>query len=832
MSDSRGGGKNNGGWRGRGRATGRWNNWRGSGHGGWRGSNSWNRGGRTSENSILNSSMESSSSNQSHMESFYPSVPCPYLAWKQYLPNTPYSDCSPFIPLINAATVFLKKDPSTVSKDILFEKRYFLLDLEKLQSDKELNEDWPSLIEEIENLSERVCGLFGLAMHHMISSDNVSVDQESHYTNTFPIVRARFVNHSVLTQLKQLKSSYFQRLVTVQGTVVRVSPIKPSNTWLAWQCPACNAEVVTFQPEGKFTTPSKCSGGCKSVRNFVPLRSSKSTVCVDRQVIRLQEVLDDEAGEGGRVPRTVDCELTEDLCDSCQPGDVVRLTGVVKVVSSEEASGKKSKNKSMYLLYISAQGITNPKSKGSRTANIGIEFTYNDYALVQEVHSSGDQILKLLVHSLCPSIYGHDLVKVGLLLGLFGGTTKNQNAALPVRGDPHILVVGDPGLGKSQMLTSACNVAPRGVFVTGNTTTTSGLTVTLTRESGNDFSLEAGALVLADQGCCCIDEFDKMSGQHSALLEAMEQQSISVAKAGVVCTMPARTAVLAAANPVGGHYNKGKTVAENLKLGPALLSRFDLVFILIDRPDETQDSLLSEHVMSLHSKDFTTPTTSKPTTNAPLFTNCLRPTTASQVAGQSLADRLVKCPDEQLDPLPSVCLKKYIAYARRYVFPRLTSPAAKVLQSFYLELRAQHQTADCTPITTRQLESMIRLTEARAKLELREEASEQDALDVVEVMKSCMVDTFSDQIGILDFSRSQMGSGMSSRGSAKKFIQALQRQADRLQKNIFTVDEMKTIANMAKISVPNFMDFIFSLNNQGYLIKKTPKIYQLLTADY
>jgi len=401
-----------------------------------------------------------------------------------------------------------------------------------------------------------------------------------------------------------------------------------------------------------------------------------------------------------------------------------------------------------------------------------------------------------------------------------------------VRGDPHILVVGDPGLGKSQMLTAACNVAPRGVFVTGNTTTSSGLTVTLTRESGNDFSLEAGALVLADQGCCCIDEFDKMSGQHSALLEAMEQQCISVAKAGVLCTMPARTAVLAAANPVGGHYNKGKTVAENLKLGPALLSRFDLVFILIDKPDETQDGLLSEHVMSLHSKDFAQPTKSKSMSCTPRFNNRLAPTTASQVAGVSLSDRLVMVPGEPVDPVPPQCLKKYIAYARRYVQPKLLPAAAKVLQIFYLELRAQHQTADSTPITTRQLESMIRLTEARAKLELREECEEQDAMDVVEIMKSSMVDTFSDQIGVLDFSRSQMGSGMSSRGAGKKFIQALQRQADSLQKNVFTVDEMKTIAKMVNISVPNFMDFVFSLNNQGFLIKKSAKIYQLMTADY
>jgi len=777
----------------------------------------------TSQTSLLNSSLDSTNSNQSRMESFYSTTPCPFIAWKQYLPNTPYSDCSPYISLINVATNFLKKDPKLLNKELLYDQRYFCLDVQKLLSDEALLEEWQTLPEEIEERTERVCGLFGLAVHHMISSNNGPSE-----STTFPIVRARLVNHNVFTHLKQLRSSFYQRLISIQGTVVRVSPIRPSNTWLAWQCPSCMAEIVVHQVEGKFTTPSRCTGGCRNTRNFAPLRSSRSTICVDRQVIKVQEVLDEE---GGRVPRTVDCELTEDLCDSCQPGDVIKLSGVVKVVASEEGAAKKGKNKSMFLLYISTLGITNPRSKGNRTSNIGIEFTYNDYALVQEIHSFGDKIFKLLVHSLCPSIFGHDLVKAGLLLGLFGGTTKNVNAALPIRGDPHILVVGDPGLGKSQMLTAACGVAPRGVFVTGNTSTTSGLTVTLTRESGNDFSLEAGALVLADQGCCCIDEFDKMSGQHSALLEAMEQQCISVAKAGVVCTMPARTAVLAAANPVGGHYNKGKTVAENLKLGPALLSRFDLVFILIDKPDETQDGLLSEHVMSLHARDIT-PQKNKPGTSQPVFNNRLNIATPSQISGSCLSDRLMMVPSEKTDPVPPPCLKKYIAYARRYVFPKLLPAAAKVLQNFYLELRAQHQTVDSTPITTRQLESMIRLTEARAKLELREEAGEQDALDVVEIMKSCMVDTFSDQIGTLDFSRSQMGSGMSSRGAAKRFVQALQKQADRLHKNVFTVDEMKTIASMAKIGVPNFMDFIYSLNNQGYLIKKSTKIYQLMSADY
>ena len=291
------------------------------------------------------------------------------------------------------------------------------------------------------------------------------------------------------------------------------------------------------------------------------------------------------------------------------------------------------------------------------------------------------------MHSLCPSIYGQELVKAGLVLALFGGCQKFSDDAnkIPLRGDPHILVVGDPGLGKSQLLQALGNVAPRGVYLCGNTTTTAGLTVTLHKDGGTgDYALEAGALVLGDQGICCIDEFDKMRQQHQALLEAMEQQSISIAKAGVVCSLPARTAIVAAANPVGGHYNKGKTVAENIKMSSPLLSRFDLVFILLDEANEERDKMLSEHVMSLHAS-------SARRRSAALDDFARLPAGSGGRGGgvamdgdgeevPPLTDRLRLRRQEELDPIPPSLLRKYVAYARKYVHPKLTAEAADVLQ--------------------------------------------------------------------------------------------------------------------------------------------------------
>uniref|UniRef100_A0A0K2TGH0 Minichromosome maintenance 8 n=1 Tax=Lepeophtheirus salmonis TaxID=72036 RepID=A0A0K2TGH0_LEPSM len=454
---------------------------------------------------------------------------------------------------------------------------------------------------------------------------------------------------------------------------------------------------------------------------------------------------------------------------------------------------------------------------------MGLKLTNSDFSAIRGIYDDfGKDLFKGLVNSLCPTIFGHELVKAGLLLGLFGGTSKfsNDKSNIPVRGDPHILVVGDPGLGKSQMLTTCAKVAPRGVFVTGNTTTTAGLTVTLTKDGSNDFTLEAGALILADQGHCCIDEFDKMQHQHQSLLETMEQQAVSVAKGGVVCTLPARTAVLAAANPVGGHYDQSRTVSENLKMSPALLSRFDIVFILIDRPDENLDQYLSDHIMKLHRKQGRS--------SALNFLNV--DIDVSQVGISNLKERL-KNNSKQMRMIPSDLMRKYIAYARRYVFPKLQPDACKVLQDFYIDLRKQ-RSSDVTPITLRQLESMIRLTEARAKLELREKANREDAEDVIEIMKSSMVDVYKDQNGVLDFSRSQNGSGMSNRSSAKKFVIILQKQATRLRKNIFTVEEMRNIASSNGISTDKFYDFLGSLNTQGYLLQKSSKSYKLLSADY
>ncbi|KAK7103109.1 DNA helicase MCM8-like [Littorina saxatilis] len=854
-------------WRGRGRGS--WGRgrgwWRGrGGRGGGQGqNNNYQGGGGGSGRGRGLMLMEDPAANRSqpqphpHLFQTRIEVASPYTGWRLYFPEEGYSDHSPTVQKVQVFEKYFVSWNTLYNLEGIDLKGFVLVDYKELASDPVVQEGCPGLDTELRDKPGTVLACLGLAIHQLVThhrrKEAAALARELGETSgesgeenyVAPLIRARLLNVATPLPLKHLKANYYGKFVSVKGTVVRVSNIKPMCTTLAFECITCQAQQSVALPDGKYITPTKCPGENCRGKTFVPKRSSSLTETIDWQTVRVQEIMADNQKEAGRIPRTVDCQLTCDLVDTCVPGDIVTVSGTVKVNSIDDGRGR-NKEKCMFLLYLHVNSLSNNKttraskedsngsnggSNSSGGGGLAMEFSMKELYAIQEIQSEAN-LFQLLVGSLCPAIYGHELVKAGLVLGLFGSSQKfaNDKNRIPVRGDPHILVVGDPGLGKSQMLQAASCIAPRSVYVCGNTTTTSGLTVTLTRDagSGGDFALEAGALVLADQGCCCIDEFDKMGNQHQALLEAMEQQSISIAKAGIVCSLPARTSILAAANPVGGHYNKGKTVSENLKMGSALLSRFDLVFIMLDRPDEEMDCLLSEHVMALHAgrKGLMA--------GAAVTRNDLTPNTsqAQWEAERPLSERLKVRQGESFDPIPAPLLRKYIGYARKYVHPKIGPDAAKVLQSFYLSLRRQHHSKDSTPITTRQLESLIRLTEARARLELREVATPSDAQDVIDIMKYSMVDVFTDQFGVLDFQRSQHGSGMSGRSKPKKFVAALQRVAEQTYNSIFTVQQMRQIANDIGLQMMDFDGFITSLNNQGFLLKKGTKVYQLQTFGY
>ncbi|KAM3606786.1 uncharacterized protein V6R79_023226 [Siganus canaliculatus] len=766
---------------------------------------------------------------------------CPYKGWTLYFSDG-FIQSSPSVEKIKVFEKYFTSKIHLYDKDEIERQGSVLVDYADLTGDQAVRKALPDLPTDLKEQPEVMLKCLGVAVHQVLTVDLEKQAAELQGEElpvaaqiiNIPHISARLYNYEPLTPLRDLRASVFGRLVCVKGTVVRVSNIRPQCTRMAFRCLGCSDVQSLALQHGKYATPTKCvQPDCRS-RSFTPLRSSPLTQTVDWQIIKVQELMSGEQRETGRIPRTVECHLTSDLCDSCVPGDAVTVTGIVRVTSDGVPKG--NKDQCMFLLYLEATSVSNTKGQksksgqGSRGAPEdhcgGEEFSLKELYAIQEIQSQPN-LLRLIVHSLCPAIYGHLVVKAALALALFGSRQKHTGRnSVPVRGDIHILMVGDPGLGKSQMLQAVCNVAPRGIYVCGNSTSTTGLTVTLSRDAGTgDYALEAGALVLADQGLCCIDEFDKLGNQQQALLEAMEQQSVSLAKAGIVSSLPARASVLAAANPIGGHYNRGKTVSENLKMGSAILSRFDVVFLLLDIPDEAHDRRVSEHVMANRTGRGRISSATVARTSSQSDTSILL-----DHSNMPLSERLQPSAGETLDIIPVCLLRKYISYARQYVHPTLSPEAAKIIQGFYLSLRSQAHTADSTPITTRQLESLIRLTEARARLELREKATKSDAEDVVEIMKHSLADTYSDGLGNLDFERSQLGSGMSQRSAAKRLVNALHSQAQKTNQKQFDLQTLRSLAVRLNIKVMDFEGLVNSLNEQGFLLKKGPNLYQLQTV--
>lgn len=306
----------------------------------------------------------------------------------------------------------------------------------------------------------------------------------------------------------------------------------------------------------------------------------------------------------------------------------------------------------------------------------------------------------------------------------------------------------------------------------------------------------------------------------------MEQQSVSVAKAGVLCALPARTSILAAANPASGHYDKSKTVSENLKIWPTLLSRFDLVFILLDRADAHLDDLLTKHVQALRAnqnKRIDRQRSTNFTQASPSFSMASNQLTPPQ-SDQPLHERLKLSNQNEFQPLSTDVFRKYILYARKFCFPELSAEASQELKNFYAEMRTTRSGIDSVPVTTRQLEALIRLTQARARIELASEATVEHARDVLAILRYTMIDVLSTDRGTLEMKRSINGSGMSHTTKVKKYLELLQSRCQ----DTFTVSELKECA--ASMGFEMFFNSILdSLNVQGFLIKRGQNIYKFTT---
>ncbi len=499
--------------------------------------------------------------------------------------------------------------------------------------------------------------------------------------------------------IRKIRANHLGKLAAIEGLVKKRTEVRPKLQVGSFQCQKCGAVVRIEQDEDILKEPSECfedQGGCGRVSSFKLLANLSSFI--DSQKIEIQE--NPEGLRGGAQPERIGVYLEDDLVGEIAPGDRVIVNGILHSMQRRRGTFRlTSFDKTMEAISIESQELAFEE----------IDVTPEDEQEIITVSKDPDLYIKMR-ESFSPTIFGLNVEKEAMILQLFGGLAKEMPDGTRIRGDIHALFVGDPGTAKSQMLTYMSKLAPRSVYASGKASTAAGLTAAAVRDefAEGHWTLEAGALVLADMGVACIDEIDKMEEtDRSAIHQAMEQQEISVAKAGINATLKSRCAVLAAANPKLGRFDEFLPIHEQINMPPALISRFDLIFSIIDKPNRTKDTDLATHILLTHK--------------------------AGEVSEQISKLKKSKHTKKEQESLMKIVMptftpeffRKYVAYAKRNIFPVMNDNALEMLKNYYVDFR--NSSEESVTFTPRQLEAFVRLAEASAKMRLSQEVTEEDA---------------------------------------------------------------------------------------------------------
>ncbi len=566
-----------------------------------------------------------------------------------------------------------------------------------------LSEMYPNLADNLTDKPEETLALLEIAL------------EESEFVKN-PRIRLLDIPKTLSIKIRDIRAKHLDQLLSVEGIVKQASEVRPQVVNARFECPSCGAILSVLQVDRKFREPSRCS--CNWKGNFKTL--SKEMVDVQRVVIEESP----DTLEGGEQPRRINSFLKEDLVDPkmeewITPGSRVRLYGVLKEVPMPLPTGISTR-------FDIAIEVNN---------TIALEESFENLKIVEEdikdilELSANPNIFKRLAQSIAPSVYGFAQIKEAILLQLFGGVKKLKSDGGSTRGDIHILLVGDPGVAKSVMLKVVASIAPKGRYVSGKAATAAGLTAAVVKDEFlKGWSLEAGAMVLANKGLVAIDEIEKMNEHdRSTMHEAMEQQTVTISKANIQASLRAETTVLAAGNPKLGRFDPYTPIPQQIDISPALLSRFDVIFIIRDLPNKSTDEAIAAHVLEEHKQ------------------NVIR------------------------DVLEPKLLRKYIAYAKQKIKPKLTDEAIEEIKDFYVKLRNRSIKTESDikpiPITARQLEGIVRMAEAHAKLHLREKVTAKDAKVAIDLLKMSLSQVgYDEETQDFDIDRITTGITSSKRG--------------------------------------------------------------------
>ncbi|XP_025012061.2 DNA replication licensing factor MCM4 isoform X1 [Ricinus communis] len=665
-----------------------------------------------------------------------------------------------------------------------------------------------------------VLAIFDIVLMDIVSLINPLFDKH---------VQVRIFDLKTSTTMRNLNPSDIEKMVSLKGMIIRCSSIIPEIREAIFRCLVCGylSDPIVVD-RGRINEPTNCSKEECLARNSMTLLHNRCRFA-DKQIVRLQET-PDEIPEGG-TPHTVSLLLHDKLVDTGKPGDRVEVTGIYRAMSVRVGPTQRTV-KSLFKTYIDCLHIKKTDKSRMTTENPmeiddGLHRTEDDVqfdeakACLSIFFSSGKnlcyccllgsysclnlQIKQLkelseqpdiydrLTKSLAPNIWELDDVKRGLLCQLFGGNAVKLPSGASFRGDINILLVGDPGTSKSQLLQYIHKLSPRGIYTSGRGSSAVGLTAYVSKDpETGETVLESGALVLSDRGICCIDEFDKMSeNARSMLHEVMEQQTISIAKAGIIASLNARTSVLACANPIGSRYNPRLSVIDNIHLPPSLLSRFDLIYLILDKADEQTDRHLAKHIVSLH------------------FEN---PESA------------------QHNVLDIATLTAYLSYARKHIHPKLSDEAAEELTRGYVEMRRRGNfpgsSKKVITATPRQIESLIRLSEALARIRFSEWVEKHDVIEAFRLLEVAMQQSATDHsTGTIDMDLITTGVSASERMRRENLVSATRNIImEKLQlggpsmRLLEILEELKKQNTSNEVHLQDLRNAVANLASEGFVV--------------
>lgn len=541
--------------------------------------------------------------------------------------------------------------------------------------------------------------------------------------------------------IRRIRAKDLGTLVAVDGLVRKVTTVRPRMTYALFICARCGAEQWVPQNGMILNEPIMCSspdGSCnKQSTRFI--LDDKSSVYIDTQKIEIQE--SPEGLRGGAQPERLAGFLEDDISGAVTAGNRVTMNGIIRSVEKQERD-----KSTVFDIYMDVMSIEFEQHEYD-----DIEITEEDEKKILEM-SRDPELYHKIISSISPTIYGMEEVKQALALQLFGGSHKEMDDGTTIRGDMHILLIGDPGVAKSQLLRYMGTLAPRGIYTSGKSASAAGLTAAAVKDDFGDgrWTLEAGALVLADKGLACIDELDKMTNQdRSSLHEAMESQRISVAKAGITATLQCRCSMLAAANPKYGRFEDTDTITNQIDLPPALMSRFDMIFVLTDKPDREKDKDITNHILKAHRRG-----------------QVRAVKTDQKIEGINFA-KIIEDTDNIKPYYDVEELRKYVAYSKRIV-PVMSDEAARIIEESYLNIRRMGEGENASvPITARQLEGYVRLSEASARMRLSHVVTDADANRAVDMVEYYLGKIAAPDGGQWDIDRMATGITKKDRDSVK-----------------------------------------------------------------